>query len=222
MNRGVIAGLSDELQRIEPFSTSRSADGVELTDQVDVNGVKRTTGGLDITFGLAATQDRQETESVALQNGTIDVSTTTGVETTCTEFLSVSGEFVSVSSSDGAFAFSLLDSRYDVGISRAELDLDSFWQDTPDATPWKVGFYGNDGPVENGVVHGEDVLEGGVFGQAIADLQKNQLGVSFDRDGDTYKLMLTSSGYVDVYQPTTLSKAEFAQFVVKEVLPHCS
>lgn len=83
-----------------------------------------------------------------------------------------------------------------------------------------MGFYGHEGPAENGVVHGESVLEDSVFGEALESSKKNQLGLKIDHDGREFKMAITRSGYVEVYQPANLDTAEFAAFVRDEVLPH--
>lgn len=222
MNRGVIARVEGTLGRIGPFSRSHRDDGVELKELVDVTGVKRTPAGLDITSGRAASQELRDTESVSLDNGEISVSTDSEVTTSYTEFLTAGDEFAAVANGDGTFAFDVLAEEYNADISRAQIDVDDFWLSLDDATPWKVGFYGHEGPVENGVVHGEDVLDDGVFGSALADLQKNQLGARVDIDGDEYKFVITKSGYLELYQPRDLDAADFAEFVVDNVLSYTS
>lgn len=220
MQRGVLGRIDGTLGRIDSFSRTRRVDGRELTDVVEVAGVKRTAGGLDITRGRAATQDVAETETVSLEGGTISVGSDATVETSHTEFLAAGDEFAAVASGDGAFAFDLLGERFGATIERAAVDLDALWVSLGDATPWKVGFYGHDGPVENGVVHGEHVLEDGVFGSALADLRKNQLGVAVEFDGEEYRFVVTRSGYLELYHPREFAASDFAGFVVETVLPH--
>lgn len=222
MNRGVIARVEGTVGRIGPVSKTRREDDVELKQLVDVTGVKRTPAGLDVTSGRAASQALSETEAVSLANDEISVETTSSVSTNHTEFLTAGDRFAAVKSSDGTFAFDILGNEFDADISRADIDLDSFWLSLDDATPWKVGFFGHDGPVENGVVHGESVLDDGLFGNAIADLKKNQLGARFTQDGREYKFVITKSGYLELYQPRPIEAAEFAQFVVDHVLSHTS
>jgi hypothetical protein len=220
MQRGVIGRIDGGLGRIDSFSRTREEDGFELSETVDVTRVKRTPGGLDVTLGQAARQEVAEREAVTLSNGGISTSTDVGVETSHTDFLTVGDEFAAVGSSDGTFAFDLLAERFGVDVARASVDLDSLWAGLDAPTPWKVGFFGNDGPVENGVVHGEDVLEDGVFGRAISELEKNQLGVLIE-DGDrSFKFLITASGYLELYQPRDLETAGFAEFVAENVLPH--
>lgn len=220
MKRGILARVDGTLGRLGDVVTTREEDGQELTDIIEVTSVKRTPDGLDITAGRAATQELTTTDSVSISNRSISVSSDATVETKLTEFIAVGDEFVAVDSSAGTFAFDLLSDHVDATISRANVNLDDFWVSLNDATPWKVGFYGHDGPVENGVVHGESVLDDGVFGNAIADLQKNQLGVRTEIEGEEYKFMLTSSGYLDLYRPTEIESSGFATFISDRVLPY--
>lgn len=222
MKRGVIGRIDGGLGRIGSFSLTREEEGFELDAMVDVERVKRTPNGLDITMGQAAREDVAETESVSLSSGGITVSREAAVETAHTEFLAVGDEFAAVGSSEGTFAFDLLAERFGADVSRASVDLDSFWLALEDPTPWKVGFYGHDGPVENGVVHGEGVLDDGVFGRAIADLRKNQLGLRVEIRDREYKFLITESGYLELYQPREMAAAGFAEFVADNVLPHTS
>ena len=222
MNRGVIGRIDGGLGRIDSFSRTREEEGFELDEMVDVERVKRTPDGLDVTLGRAARETVAERESVELSAGGISVSRDAAVETSHTEFLTAGDEFAAVGSSDGTFAFDLLGDRFGADVSRASVDLDSFWLALEDPTPWKVGFYGHEGPVENGVVHGEDVLDDGVFGRAIADLRKNQLGVRVDLDDRECKFLITESGYLELYQPRGIETAGFAEFVAENVLPHTS
>ena len=220
MKRGVIARIDGTLGRIGSFSETRTEDGRELVNLLSVTGVKRTPGGLDITQGQAASQTLVENDTVTLTNGEIDVSTSATVETDLTDFLTVGDEFVVVDSSAGTFAFDLLEREYNTPVTRADIDLDSFWVSLSNATPWKVGFYGHDGPVENGVVQGESVLDDGVFGSAISDLRKNQLGVKVELDGKEHKFVLTKSGYLELYRPREIESDGFAEFISNKVLSH--
>lgn len=220
MQRGVIARSDGSFGRIDSFARTRSEDGVELTDLVDVQGVKRTPNGVDITYGQAAKQSLTSTESVSLANDEVTVSTSSEVTTKYTDFMAIDDEFVAVKSGSGTFTFDILSDRFDVDLTRADVDLDGFWLSLEDATPWKVGFYGHDGPVENGVVHGESVLDDGVFGSAISELKKNQLGATVELDGDEYKFVVTKSGYLELYRPSDAGAEGFSEFVAEKLLPH--
>lgn len=220
MNAAVIGRVDGEFARVEPTKRVREEDGVELAEQVDVTDVRRTPDGLDINAGRAAAQTLRERESVNLDNGAIEIETVEEPTTRYTDFFAVPGELVGVAGSRGTFLFDLLASETGATVERCSFDLDGFAAAFPDATPWKVGFYGHEGPAENGVVHGEHVLEDGVFGDALQDRKKNQLGLTVDHEGREFKMSITRSGYVEVYRPGDLDLAEFVAFVRDEVVPH--
>lgn len=220
MKRGVIGQINGTLGRINSVVETREKDGRQLTDMIEVTGVQGTSGGLNVTKGRAVIQELVDEETVAVTNDEISLSTEATVSTNLTEFLTDGEEFVVVTSSDGVFAFDLFESISNAAVDRANIDLDSFWLSMPEATPWKVGFYGHNGPVENGVVHGESVLDDGIFGSAIKDLKKNQLGLRAELNGREYKFMITRSGYLEIYSPSETESSEFTEFISEKVLPH--
>ena len=61
-----------------------------------------------------------------------------------------------------------------------------------------------------------------MFGRAIADLQKNQLGLQVNIRDREYRFLITESGYLELYQPREMAAAGFAEFVADTVLPHTS
>lgn len=222
MKAAVIGQVDGSFDRVEPVANVVPMNGHELAEQIDVTGVKRTPDGLDIDTGRAASQTVRDREAVTFTNGSISLETESEISTQYTEFFAVPGEFVGVASSSGTFLFDLVAERTDTTISRCEFDLDGLVEAFPDATPWKVGFYGHEGPADNGVIHGESVLEDSVFGTALESSKKNQLGLKLDRDGTEIKMAVTRSGYVEVYQPSDIDTAEFAAFVREDILPHAA
>lgn len=220
MKSAVIGRIDGNLDRIEPLRAIRDVDENELRDQIDITGVKRTPDGLDINEGRAAREEMVDAEKIVL--GTDAISQVTEAERTTryTEFLAVPDEFIGVASGSGTFLFDLLEAENGVDVSRVEVDIDEFAAVFPDATPWKVGFYGHGEQAENGVVHGENVLEDDDLGGVLANTKKNQLGLRMDYDGREFKMAITRSGYVSVYQPSNLDSAEFAEFIVDKILPH--
>lgn len=220
MKAAVIGRVDGEFTRVEPFQRATPNGNVDLSEGIEVTSVQRTPDGLDIDAGRAASQSVSERESVNFDDGSITVTSVEEPVTKYTEFFAVPGELVGVDSGGGTFLFDLLSASTGATVERCRFDLDGFAAAFPDATPWKVGFYGHEGPAENGVVHGESVLEDSVFGEALESSKKNQLGLEIDRDGRAFKMAVTRSGYVEVYQPTDLATAEFAAFVRDDVLPH--
>lgn len=222
MKAGVLGIGAGDFRRIDSFLTTRQQDETELKTRVEVTGVRQTPDGLTITEGRAAAERLTETESVQLEGASLLVSAETEKTTQYTEFASVSGEFIVVTSGAGTFLFDALSDRFEATVGRASIDLDAVVATYPDATPWKVGFYGHSDSAQNGVIHGESVLEDSVFGGALASISKNQLGLEFDHDGAPVKMAVTQSGYIEVYQPSNYGTAEFADFVQDVILPHAA
>ncbi|PSP37904.1 hypothetical protein BRC71_07955 [Halobacteriales archaeon QH_7_65_31] len=220
MKAGVIGLVDGNFDELESFSETFTQDDTELSRCVEVRQTQVTDSGVPVQTGRVATQKLDEQETVEINDGQISVYETPDVTTLYTEFVSVPGEFVAVSSSSGIFAFDTIGRRTNTNIQRAELDLDSYAESRPESSPWKVGFYGHLGEADNGVVHGTSVLEDSDFGNVLQDAKKNQLGLEFTRDSEVMKITMADSGYVEVYQPSNYDSAEYAEFVVEEVLPH--
>jgi hypothetical protein len=222
MKAGVIGLAKDDVAPIESFEQQISEDP-ELYQCVEVQRTQNTDSGLTVQKGRAAAQRLDEKETVEIVNGSIRVQNQSQPVTKYTDFVAVPGHFVAVSNGSGTFAFDLLGNE--VAIERANIDLDGYFeahQDEHDATPWKAGFYGHLGNAEKGVVYGEGVLEDSDFGRAVDSSQKNQLGLSYSQGEELIKVNVTESGYLEVYQPSNYEEAEFAEFVVEEVLNHAS
>lgn len=219
VKRGVIGRIGGRLGRIDSSRRTREADGFEPTEALEVTPVKRTPDGLDVTLGRATTQNVPGRSPSRCRTGKSRSRPRRRSARSTTEFLAAGEEFAVVDSGDGTFAFGLLGERFDADVSRAAVDLDAVRLALEDSPPWKVGFYGHDRPVENGAVHGEDVLEDGVFGRTIADLRKNQLGVRVDLDGRAFEFRLTESGYLELYRPRDAEAAGFAASVADNALP---
>lgn len=220
MKSAVIGRVESDLQRVEPVRRQRTVGSPTLYDQIDVTGVKRTPAGLDITEGCAARQVETTAEQVVLDTGGIRTEQGKEVTTKYTEFIAVPSEFVGVGTNKGSFLFDLLEADRDTPISRVAVDIDEFAAAFPAATPWKVGFYEHGANAENGVIHGENVLEDEQFGGALATSKKNQLGLRLTHNDQQFKILITKSGYLSVYEPTNLDTTEFAQFVIDKILPH--
>lgn len=220
MKRGIIGRAGGQFRRIEPFRQAATQDGEELINQVDVTGVKRTPDGLDINEGVAATQSIKEQQSAELALDSIELTTEQRKVTDTTEFLAVPGEFVVVDSKKGRFLFELLSSDLGVDFVAPGLDLQGLVDTYDEATAWKVGYFDPDNPTRNGVLHGEAILESGAYSDRLAGTELNQLGLELSLDGTQFKLFVTSSGYVDIYQPADLDSAGFAEFLQDIVVPH--
>lgn len=219
MKSAVIGRVDGDLSRINPLRKVRNTEH-DLRDQIEITGVKRTPDGLDINEGRAAREELTEQDSVKLNGDGITVVSEEKTRTKYTEFLAVPDAFVGIDTKQGSFLFDLLEQETGVQISRVEVDIDDFAAAFPNATPWKVGFYGHGEQAENGVVHGENVLDDDELGGVLKGTKKNQLGLRMNYDGREFKMTITKSGYVSVYEPKNLDSAEFAEFVVDKILPY--
>jgi len=221
MKAGVIGIPDRDFGAIDPVQETITQDGYDLTRCIEIR--QSLTGVNDsgqIQTGRAAVQRIDDGEAIEISDGRIVVTEQPEITTRYTEFISVPGQFIAVSNGGGTFAFDLIGQNVNASIERAEFDLDGFADEYPDATPWKVGFYGHVGNAENGVLHGEGVFEDSDFGGAVRDAQKNQLGLNLAWGNETVKMMVSESGYVEVYQPSSYDTAEFSEFVMDSVLDH--
>lgn len=220
MKRGIIGRAGGSFNRIEPLRRTTRDQEEELVDQVDITRVKRTPSGLDINEGIAATQSIKERETAELGLDSIELSAEQEKVTTTTNFLAVPGEFIAVDSKRGKFLFELLSQDLGVDITTSAVNLERLISDYSSATAWKVGYYDPENPTRNGVVHGESILETDEYADRLAGTEMNQLGLHLQHDQQQYKLFVTKSGYVDIYQPSELESADFAQFVTDVILPY--
>ena len=182
--------------------------------------MKRTPSGLDINEGVAATQSIEEQETAELGLDSIRLLTEQEKVTNTADFLAVPGEFIAVDSKRGKFLFELLSQDLGIDISACGVDLEQLISDYSSASAWKVGYYDPDNSTRNGVVHGESILETEEYADRLAGTEMNQLGLQLPHDGSQYKFFVIKSGYVDIYQPSELESADFAQFVTDVILPY--
>jgi len=222
MKAGLIGLVDGEIDSIESFSRTTENRGYELREALEIRQTfTDLSGDLIGHSGRAAVQRVVENEDVEIgSEGDITVGETPEVTTLYSEFLIVPNEFVAVGSGSGSFVFDLIGSYTDTTVQEAEINLKSYSQTRPEANPWKIGFYGKQGNAENGVVHGDGLLDDDDLGEILIDTATNQLGLEFEKDGVVFKVFITESGYVEVYQPSNLDSAEYLNFVSSEVMPH--
>jgi len=187
-------------------------------------------GGYTLQTGRAAIEELETEERISIRENAASVTAReeSVTRTKYTEFALVPGEFAAVESGRGAFAFDLIGGETDVAsIKRGEIDLmsfaDSFEGDSrpENAQPWQVGFYGNAGGAEKGVVYGDGVFDDRDLGEVLKQCPKNQLGLIIEpEDDEEIQMTATRSGYVEVYQPSNYDALDFSEFVIEYVLPH--
>jgi len=214
MNAGVIAKIDGSLKGLASSQFDDDQNSV-----IDVRRFTQTAAGNRVVVGAAARERSLKDTGYTISGTEIEEVSDEGTITQYTEFLAVPGEFVVVSSGDGAFAFDLIGQVGGADIERATIDLDGYIGSVESAEAWKVGFYDHDGRADNGVVYGDDILGGGEFDGVVDQADLNQLGVTYEsQSGETVKLDIAESGYLNVYAPD-FDSLEFADFVAGSVSP---
>lgn len=226
MRAGVIGTIDGKFDKIEPFHETQEQDGRRFTRSLQVNRTSHRDSGHTVYVGEAAIQVIEEVESVKIdpETGEIDVGEQPTKESKYTQFVAVPGSFMAVSSGAGIFAFDLLKSQHPgINVQRVELDLNAYADDYYTAEgvdPWQIGFYGNIGQAEKGVVYGENVISDDDIGDVLERSQINQLGLQYEMMDYDMKVTLTESGYVEVYNPGNIESEEFAEYITDEVLAY--
>jgi len=228
MKAGVLGVVSGEMDEIESFHASQEQDGTTFSRSLQLELEGHTEAGDPVYTGEAAHQTVEEIETVSIdhQSGDIVVAEEPHREGKYTQVIAVPGEFVAVSSGAGEFAFDLIqETAPGVSVSRARLDLTEFadqYYDAPEVNPWQVGFYGNLGEAEKGVVYGDDVFDDSEIGDVLERTQLNQLGLRYEVLGKEVKMTMSDSGYLEVYQPSNFSSVDYANYVMGQILPFAS
>lgn len=227
MNSGVLAIVDGSIEHVEPFIDTVEKEGFDAEQCLEISQEISDLNGNTIAYeGKAAEQFVTEAESVTVrdESNSISVSQEPQLEWKYTNFLLVPDDLLIIDSSAGRFLFSLLESKFDVNIERAEIHLrayrESLDKDRNEVEPWKIGFYGREGNADNGVIHGTDLLGDDTLGNILAHNATNQLGLTYRRDGTQMKTFVSESGYVEVYQPDNYDTSNFVSFIKEEILPH--
>lgn len=226
MRAGVIGIIHGEFSEIESFHTTTEQDGTTFTRSLQVDRFENLEDGSKVFIGEAATQVIEESESIVIEpnTGDIEIAKRGHKEGKHTEFVAVPGEFMAVSSGSGTFAFDLVQEQHPgIQVERINLDLNEYAKDYYKAdgvNPWQVGFYGNIGSAEKGIVYGDNVISDSEVGDALERSQVNQLGLEYEMLGYDMKMTMAESGYVEVYNPSNLKSEEFAQYIQEELLDY--
>ena len=224
MKSGVIASvhgtgdLNDFYETVEPQAEefNQLEQCVQITEEISLSN------GKVARLGRAAIEDLSDVEDVRISDGVIRQYERPEKITLYTDFLFVPDSFVAIASSSGTFAFDLIEQNASVSVEQIEFDLEGYTEQNPDAGPWKVGFYDRIGNAENGVMHGEQLLNDSEIGSVLGTSKKNQVGLEYNHDGHLLKTFVTRSGYVEVYQPSNYSSSDFVGFIESELLPHAT
>ncbi|WP_232687147.1 hypothetical protein [Halobacterium zhouii] len=220
MQAGVLGVVDGDFDVVDSFSDSVTDGDRELARRLEIRGVFSLPSGEMAFAGRAAEEYLRERETHAIEDGEIEVREDPRVGTRYTEFVGVPGEFVVVGSGDGEFAFDLVSADTNTDVERATLDLDGFFTAHGSARPWQAGFYGaGDDPV-TGVVHGSDLRNEYDLDGMLADSNLNQVGLTYEYDGEDVKMTASRSGYVELYRPQTFGREDYLEYLREEVLSH--
>lgn len=222
MKSGVLGVCDEEFSLLEPYRGSRKVDNQELTDQIDITGVARTADGVDINKGVAAREEVATVEAAAIEFDAISLESKSDVVTRHTNFAVIPGELVVVENSNGLFLYDMLERAIGVSPERVNVSLEGVKSEFTDASIWKVGFYGRDDGVENGVLHGQNLQNDPAFAEYLASGGLNQLGMRVSIDDEEYNLYLTESGYFELYEPRDIDTKDFLLLIRNHLQPHFS
>lgn len=220
MKAGLLGVVDGDFSRLEPYRGRRTEDGKDLTDQIDITGVARTPDGIDINEGVAAREELATREMAAIEFDSISMESEVDVVTRHTNFAIIPGDLVVVENSNGLFLYDMLERAIGSSPERVNLSLKGVRSEFPDASLWKVGFYGRESGAENGVLHGENLQEDPAYSEYLTSGGLNQLGMRVTIEGEEYNLNLTESGYFEIYEPRDLDTEDFMRFVLDHLQPH--
>lgn len=228
MKAGVLGEITGTFDDVPSFVETSVKDGVEYARSLQVKNTGTLVSGARYFEGEAAIQDIDETERVAIDSESGDITVSEkGIKTgKYANFVIISDEIMTVGSGSGTFAFRLLQEAHPgVNVERVELDLNAYADDyysADEVNPWQVGFYGNIGDAEKGVVYGDDVFSDTQIGEVLERSQLNQLGLEYPMLGQDLKVTMAESGYIEVYNPSNYETSEFAEYIATEISDYIS
>jgi len=170
--------------------------------------------------GRAAVEDVDEVQQKkVLGQGQIEYQETLEKIVRTTEFLFIPDSFLIVENTAGEFILPLLNRNTEHSVFDAKIDLYGYSSEFEDVNHWKVGFEERTDSAENGVIHGDKILQDPEIGNLLGKTQKNQIGIEHPMADDIAKVFVTKSGYLELYQPD-LTTREFIQYLESNVIQH--
>lgn len=193
-------------------------EAIEIQRDVELDSLET-----DAQIGKIAVERVVESDEVQISNDHISEYTTEQKTTLATGFLYHPGNFFVIENGSGKFATEVINAHTEVTVKDATINLDQFIQQKQnqdvEIDPWKVGFYGKRGLIENGVVHGDSVLDDDEIGGVLDITEKNQLGLDYEYQNLPLRMFVAESGYVEIYQPNDFTTAQFSEYLVNEIVP---
>ena len=226
MQAGIIGKVDGGFSSLESSSNIGEENDSDLRYSFQITRNFHLEDGTPVYEGEAALEVVEEQESVEIDSKTGDISVTSSNVTRgkYSQFFVIPDTIMLVGSSDGTFAFDLLQTiKPGVSVSRAQIDLNEYaskYYSSTEVEPWQVGFYGNIGQAEKGVVYGENVVSDDEVGDTLDRSQINQFGMILPVDEKELKITVTESGYIEVYQPSNYGTKQFAEYLIDDLTQH--
>ncbi|WP_159899178.1 hypothetical protein [Salinirussus salinus] len=222
MQAGVIASV-ETTSPIKNYRQKVSVDDHPRFDSleqcIEIRQEFSLEDGRTAQVGRAAIEDLRNRESTNITDGGEIVQREQEEKyTRYTEFLHVSGSFLMVRSSTGTFLFDLLNNHTDKQINVSNIRVNEFTDEHPQALVWKVGFRDRGNNAENGIIHGDGVMQDTEVGDILGTSDKNQVGLVYDFNSESIKMFITEGGYVEIYQPSNYDVKDTIRFVESELL----
>ncbi|WP_435097240.1 hypothetical protein [Halarchaeum sp. P4] len=223
MQAGILGEVQGDFEDPQSFHQTHHQDGTTFTRSFQIRQNDHLESGIPVYQGEAAIEvvDESQTVQIDEESGNISVTSAPERRGKYTRFIIIPDNIMVVASSDGDFAFDLLSEAVpSAGVLQSKLDLNSFAEDYYSADgvdPWQVGFFGNIGQAEKGIVYGEDVFNDSEMGDLLERSEVNQLGLEYEFRGETVKMTSARSGYVEVYNPSNWDYTEYAQYLSDEI-----
>lgn len=237
MNAGklglVVEGALEEVADHRTVSTEQTRYGeFECTHQLDVEGDSQVHLGHEGSApaeGEALMQSTTEYTDIVGQEDGIHHLEAMRVDTAHTEFVAASATdahdgFAVTKTGEGIFVFDYLAQMQPAPcrITPAEIDLEGFYHDHPDAIYHRYGWE-SPGAIGTGVtwsdgdVRTDENLEEMFAGDAP---HPTQLGLTYAEE--LTRLVVCESGYVEVYAPSEMESSEFVSLLERDILPHAN
>lgn len=225
MKKGAIAKCIGDFESIDtsdyPLTETRLGETLRRT--LNVDGAQTDFQGNAAIVGRGARQDARtvkrldisESGELVQQNDDVEVTTEAG------EFMVSAGEYIVAESTKKTFLHTLVAAATDTESKRYDVDIDGLIDAHPDATYWMGGIYDKDGDADTSDAYGDgDIFEDEDFGEVFRNSKKNRIGMMFEFETQTVKMLVTESGYVEVYRPSDFDTLQFKRLIDEVLMPH--
>ncbi|WP_226039075.1 hypothetical protein [Natrinema sp. DC36] len=227
MKSGSIAISNGSVEEIDSCTNTVDKHGFEAIECIDIRESITDLSGNTLAFkGVAAEQYLKDGKSISISEESDSISVIEGADLAWryTDLLIIPDDILVLGSSSADFVFEIIRSNFGINFERAEIDLQAYRKtvedEYSDVEPWKIGFYGREGNADNGVIHGNNLLDDSDIGEILSHNATNQIGLNFSRDGKQMKTFVTESGYVDIYQPSDYESGQFVNYLKEDIRPY--